>query len=151
MFRAVLSLLIAVLFWIGGHAHAKEPTPLKVIAPDVVVESFEFGKYPSGKDPHAVDATKVKFIPVPSLIASEEGYFYGYRLKLKTTRTKVFLNQAFGKSAKGLGWYAKPNNGIIYEEWLLDGVRNGKRSVMVWVEGVELPPLVYTVKYRYND
>ncbi len=129
---------------------AKETKPLKVIAPDLIVESLDFGKYPDGKDSHSVKPRSVNFIPVPSHVASSEGYVYGYRLKLKTTRSKVLLNQAFDKSPKGSGWAAKPTDGFIYEDWPLDGVRNGKHSVSVWVEGVALPTLVYTVKYRYN-
>jgi hypothetical protein len=147
MTRCVLTILLVALLTCNA-VFAKTKQALEEIATDLVVESFEFGKFPNGKDPHSVDPDKVVFIPVPS--ASEEGFAYGYRLKLKTSRPQILLNQAFDKSAKGLGWKAKPLDGIIYEEWPLDGVRNGQHKVTVWIEGKQLPTLLYNVKFRYN-
>jgi hypothetical protein len=156
MFHSVLSLLIIIFLWIGGHADAKPSAPLKVIAPDLIVESLEFGKFPSGYGPHDLPPNKVKFIPVPRRIVSEESYSYGYRIKLKTTRPTVLIWQAFDSwpenpKQKGQGRHEKPSaNGCIYETWPLDGVRNGPRWVKVWVENIELPKLTYTVKFKHQ-
>jgi hypothetical protein len=106
--RYVLTILLAALL-ASNAVFAKTKQPLEEIATDLIVESFEFGKYPNGKDPHSVGADKVVFIPVSA--ASEEGFAYGYRLKLKTSRPQISMNQAFDQSTKGLGWKAKPLNG----------------------------------------
>jgi len=147
MTRCLVTILLAALLTCGV-VFAKTNQPPEEIASDLVVESFEFGKFPNGKDPHSVGPDKVVFIPAPS--ALEEGFAYGYRLKLKTSRPQILLNQAFDNSVKGLGWKAKPLNGIIYEDWPLDGVRNGQHKVSVWIEGKQLPTLLYNVNFRYN-
>ncbi len=137
----------------GNVVNHNAKQPLKVIAPDLVVESFEFGKFPNGKGPlDRVKPEQYKFIPVPSHIANEVGYAYGYRLKLRTTRPTVRLFQSCSspcpaKFHKGDGYTAKVYKGAIYDEWLVDGFRNVPHWVQVWIEDFELPKLTYYVRY----
>jgi hypothetical protein len=149
------ALFIATALFLGYSNIAKAETkPLKVVAPDLVVESFEFGKYTEGKGPIDDHSGKsnYEFIPVPSNVAKETGCGYGYRIRLKTHRTKIRIGQSVDKPfphepKKGEGRQTTPVDGCIYDEWLLDGFKNGSYSVRVWVEDVELPKLNYKVAY----
>lgn len=59
----------------------------------------------------------MRFIPVPSNLASEGGCEYGFRIKLRTSRKKVRVYRTFNY-------------------W-----------VKVWVEDTQLPTLNYRLKY----
>lgn len=136
---------------------AKETAPLKVIAPDLIVESVDFGKFPPGHGPldDGMKPNEYRFIPLSKHLANQKAFGYGYRIRLKTDREKVRIFQGvdapfnLGKLTpkKGDGTYEKPVNGAIYKEFLMDGLKNGNYNVYLWVEDVELPKLEYTVKF----
>jgi hypothetical protein len=156
MSRPVLAMIAAVLL-LCGAAIAKEEKLPRAIAPDLVVESFEFGKFPTGHGPHEVSAEEVRFIPVPNRIVSgASNCEYGCRIKLRTNRHDVRIYRTFNtpvptEPKKGEGYMVKPTSGgAIYETWLLDGFKSGTYWMKMWVEDVELPKLTYTLEKRYN-
>lgn len=150
---ALLLCLAAPALVTQNAAIAKTPEkPLATIAPDLIVEALEFGKFPDGKSPFEVSADKVKFIPVPSGIANEGGCEYGFRLKVKTKSKAIRLYKTFNtpkprEPKKGDGYTVSPVNGAIYECWHLDGFKNGDYWVKVWLEDKELPKLAYKLKF----
>ena len=142
--------LVASPVWSKEH---KEP--LKVIAPDLIVESCEFGKFPHKFAPmDEVPHEKVKFIPTN--IAEGFGYSYGYRLVLKTSRKKVHWTHVVGASPGVDPSKAKPRkiqpekvtgDGIFYFNFpIVAGYGKGKYWIKVWVEDEPLPVMYYTVK-----
>lgn len=118
----------------------KEKKPLKVVAPDLVVESFEFGEFPDGAK--ELDPTKERFIPKKKT----PGGFIGYRLKLKTNRKEITWRRDLDET-KGKDHKEKVVNGLVYEKWVVvAGFPKGKHVIRGWIEGVELPPITYTIK-----
>ncbi|MBZ0188069.1 MAG: hypothetical protein K8F91_17610 [Candidatus Obscuribacterales bacterium] len=73
--------------------YGKENNPLKVIAPDLVVESFECGEFPDG--PKELDPANEHFVPKKKT----RGGFIGYRLKLKTDRKEITWRRNLDKTS----------------------------------------------------
>lgn len=119
---------------------SKSREPLLVIAPDLIVESFEFGEFPDGaKEP---DPGKERFIPKQKT----PGGFIGYRLKLRTSRKEITWRHQLD-TIEGKNHKESVNNGTIYCKWVIvAGFPKGKHTLRGWVEDVELPPITYTVK-----
>lgn len=161
-----ISILLAPLIIVSSFlapelSYAKrESKPVKVIAPDLIVESFEFGKFPDKFCPmNNIPHENIKFIPCK--IVKGIGYNWGYRLKLKTSRTKIklcsdgdYLSQRGPEAAKphlpfkDVNAIEVPQDGFFYDDRyvLTFGFRKGQYWTKVWIEGVELPPLIYTIK-----
>lgn len=57
---------LTVLF-LAGIAIIKAPSPLKVIAPHLSIQSLEFGKFPHVRSPDQVGVEKAKFIPTSTV------------------------------------------------------------------------------------
>src|SRR5271170_3816372 len=91
MSRSVLATLI-IMFLAAAAVAAPETKPLKVIAPDLIIESAEYGAFvPRG------DVTM--FVPTTN-IARPDLAQYGWRLKLKTTRNEVHWSETGGNAPK---------------------------------------------------
>lgn len=151
-FSLVLALLLAASLAASPVWCKEQKKPLKVIAPDLIVESFEFGEFPNG--PKEVPASEEKFVPKHTT----KGGFIGYRLKLKTTRERVKWcsktglckgkDPAKAKINQGYeNFYIEPENGLYYSKRVLAGnYPKGKYWIKGWIEGKALPILYYTVK-----
>jgi len=148
-FTLVLSLFLAAS--LASLAWCKESKkPLKVIAPDLIVESFDFGEFPDG--PKDQPASKERFHST----SLTHGGFIGYRIKLKTDRKTVKLSHKIG-SFRGSGPESAMkhktdaivpiDNGVICNKWVITaGYPRGKYWVKVWLEGKALPAVSYTIK-----
>lgn len=146
--------ILLVFMLLGCPTWAKEEQPLKVISPDLIVESFEFGKFPEGKAPmDEVPNSKVKFFP--TTVVKGRGFSYGYRLKLKTSRKQInwthtvgsFARKKSDEATKGKEKLHDVENGVVYFNFpIVDGFKKGKYWIKGWIEGQELPVLSYTVK-----
>ncbi|MDR3616001.1 MAG: hypothetical protein P4L53_20760 [Candidatus Obscuribacterales bacterium] len=118
---------------------AEEKEHLKVIAPDLIVESFEGGKFPKH---HAPSDKPKKVIFIPTKESKDPGFTYGYRIKLKTTRKEVNVKEQFEAfPAKSVGRMEKPIDGCIYRDWEDEALTVPNYWVKVWLEDVELPTL----------
>lgn len=135
-----ISFLLTVLALMSVAAFSEAAVqPLKIIAPDLVVESCELGKFP---DHHAPSDKQNKVIFIPTIVSKCCGYSFGYRIKLRTTRKQVKIAEQFeGFPSTPAGRMETPKNGLIYRDWDDGGVRKGPYWVRIWVEDVELPVL----------
>jgi hypothetical protein len=141
MRKSLITLLL--LFVISGPSPcvAKESLPLKVIAPDLVIESAEQGEFLD--DP--ADPRRFK---TGDIVGKKCGLF-GWRMKVKTTR-KLILVQEKG-SGKGQGnalpVRKTPKHGYLFSAAdIVQGVPRGKYSSTVFVENVPVKTFTRTVK-----
>lgn len=140
-----LALILATLF-VASPMFARDGSkPLKEIAPDLVVESFDFGKFPVGHGPGDVPAEKVKFIPVKVVKKNKLGFSYGYRLKVKTPRPKILWRHKM--RVEGRDHEIPISSGLYYKDWdIVSGYPKGRYEIRGWVEGIELPAISYRIK-----
>lgn len=142
---SLLTLLPAAIFCLlqSTSCPAKEQKPILVMAPDLVVESCQVGRFNCDHSPSRVPSEKVIF--TPSKVS--DGGCYGYRIKLRTSQKKVKISEEFELfPEKSVGRMETPVNGIIYRDWPDTGVHKGPHWIKVWVNDVELPTLHYTRK-----
>ncbi len=137
--RFILSL--SILFFVSlAPSYAKEQTYPITIAPDLIVESFEFGEFPDGNKT-VVNGSET-FIPKRTV----RGDFIGYRIKLKTKRTSVRFHHQLMNAIEGIDGNEKINNRTILVKWIVTkNFPRGERWVKVWIEGKQLPLLRYKV------
>jgi len=115
--------------------------PLKVIAPDLIVESFEFGEFPDGAK--KLDPATERFHPTQTT----RGGFIGYRLKLKTSRDSIIWRRSLDEKIGKDHDEKVAAGGLIYEKWIItEGFPKGRHAIRGWIEGVELPAIYYTVR-----
>jgi len=130
---------------LSGAALAGESKPLKVIAPDLVVEAAEFGAFPAGKGPRDRKGKEVVFVPTEHV--DKVGFSYGWRIKLQTPRKTVHVYPVWGDHAKEqkiqLGAVEKVVDGYIYHDWDEVGAKEHRHSVTVYVEGTPVKSFVY--------
>ncbi|MBZ0187993.1 MAG: hypothetical protein K8F91_17225 [Candidatus Obscuribacterales bacterium] len=135
-----LALFLTATLAISPAWSRERKKELKIIAPDLIVESFEFGEFRNG--PEEVPPEKEKFAPT----TSTKGGWVGYRLKLKTTRKKVRWYHQID-STKGKEHTEDVCNGSIYFKWpIVDGYPRGRHLVKGWLERIELPAAHFTVQ-----
>jgi hypothetical protein len=137
MSRSVLATLMT-MFLAAAAVAATETKPLKVIAPDLIVESAEYGAFvPRG------DVTM--FVPLTTIRRPELGQ-YGWRLKLKTTRKEVHWSETGGKAPKLIHVFtSRPVHGYIDHH--LDWVSSkGKFAITVNVENIPVKTFTVTAQ-----
>jgi hypothetical protein len=134
---------VTTIFLQLSSCFAKEQKPILVIAPDLIIESCQVGKFRCDLSPTRVPISKVQFTPSDV----SDGGCYGYRIKLRTTRKQVKISEEFELfKEKSVGRLETPVDGIIYRDWDDAGLHKGPHTVKVWVDDIELPTLHYTRK-----
>ncbi|HEY9871497.1 MAG TPA: hypothetical protein V6D08_20235 [Candidatus Obscuribacterales bacterium] len=121
---------------------AKESVPLKVIAPDLVIESVEQGEFlDDPADPRHFRRTDV--------VPRKNRYLFGWRMKVKTTRKSILVQERgpAGKGHNGVPFQAVPKHGYIFQASdIVAGVSPGKYSATIYVENVPVTTVTSTVK-----
>jgi hypothetical protein len=129
---------------------AKSPPdrPLKVIAPDLIIESAEQGafydkNYVSAQDIDPRNFKALNVVPRP------HSFMFGWRMKVKTTRKSILVQERTvdGKGKQGLPFHATPRFGYICNcTDIVQGVGPGKDSTTVYVEHVPVVTFTATIK-----
>jgi len=148
--QIALAAVIALSSLSNFSVGAKNGGPLKLITPDLSVQSVEFGKFPKGLSPNDVGVSRARFIPTTE--AGEHGFWYGYRVVVNTNRTRILLRDTSDVKTHvergDQGTYVKPVDGVVYKCWdIVDGFPAGKHWIQVWIENKKLPRLNYNVAH----
>jgi hypothetical protein len=133
-------MLIALLIS-GASAIAKEIEPLKVIAPDLVIESAEQGQFLD--DP--ADPRHFK----PTNIVGENCGLFGWRMKVRTTKKVVLIQEKGAEKGQpnALPLHGEPKYGYLFAaREIVRGVSPGKYSMTVCVENVPVKTFTYIVR-----
>lgn len=126
---------------VNGLASAKAITPLKVIAPDLVIESAEQCEFMD--DP--ADPRHFK----PSNIVGKQCGLFGWRMKVRTSRKVVLVQETSARKgqAKALPLKRAPQYGYLFAaREIVPGVSPGAYSATVLVENVPIRTFRWTVK-----
>jgi hypothetical protein len=138
MCRSLPAALIATVI-LSGSVYAKDAQPLKVIAPDLIVETAEYGAFVS-------KGGVTKFVPTTTIGRPGLGE-YGWRLKLKTTRDSVHWSETGDNGPKLVHVFtSKPEHGYIehHLDWV-NGIK-GKFAITVNVENVPVKTFTVTAQ-----
>lgn len=139
MVRVTIALLIGLLAF-SSYADAKEATPLKAIAPDLVIESAEIGQFLN--DP--ADPRDFR----PTTVIGKDCRLFGWRMKVKTTRKAVLIQEKSGTGQiAALPVRLSPKYGYLFApREIVMGVSPGKYSSTVFVENVRVKTFTWTVE-----
>jgi len=144
------SFAIAILFTLSTFTSTfaqSENWRLPVqIEPDIKVISVDFGAFPKGKGPHDLKGQQVVFKKTQNV--DKEGYSYGWRMKLDTTRKEVHINEAWGEhesdEKKPPGALEDVVDGYVYHDWDESiGKDTGKKFVTVYCEAHPVKTLTF--------
>ncbi len=150
-----ISALVVLWALVAVPAFATDPVvvkpklvqPLKVIAPDLIIETAEQGEFHKmDKDGFHVDPLSFKRTDV---VPHKDRYMFGWRMKVTTTRKFVLVQERSpnGKGRQGQPFQAIPKEGYIFNATdVVVGVPRGKRSTRVYVEDVPIETFTSTVK-----
>lgn len=142
-FLLAVSLSVSSLLLAGGLACAKSGIvkPLKVIAPDLVIESAEQGEFIG--DP--ADPLHFK----KSDVVEKSTGLFGWRMKIKTTRKSLLVQEkGVGKGQpNALPIKRIPKNGYIFAATdIVAGVPPGKYTSVIFVENLPIKTFTMVVK-----
>jgi len=134
-------LLLAIgLVWPFASVIADDVKPLKIIAPDLVIDTVEQGEFLD--DPP--DPRHFK----PSNVVGKHTGLFGWRMKINTTRKTVLVQEKAVKgSANALPFKAVPKFGYIFSaKDIVTGVSSGYYASTIFVENVPVTTLTMVVK-----
>ncbi len=141
------STVIVTCLLIGSQSFAKDAKPLKVVAPDLVIENAEQGAYCKvDEKTHDVDPRDLKPL---SVIPRKHSFMFGWRMAIKTSRKSVLVQErsADGKGKSGMPFQAVPKFGYIYNFTdIVAGVGKGKYSKTIFVEDLPVKTFTYEVR-----
>ncbi len=137
----ILAVAVSILMSVGPISAQQHMghRPLKVIAPDLIVETAEYGAFVS-------NGNATKFTPTTKISRNGLGE-YGWRLRLKTTRKAVYWSETGDNAPKLVRVYkARPVNGYIehHLDWV-SGIK-GKFAITVNVENVPVKTFTITAQ-----
>lgn len=139
--RFGLAVSVAGVLSVNGLASAKDITPLKVVAPDLVIESAEQGEFMD--DP--ADPRHFK----PSNTVGKQCGLFGWRMKVRTSRKVILVQETSSRKAQANALAIKrtPQYGYLFVgRDIVQGVSPGKYSATVLVEKVPIKTFTWTVK-----
>lgn len=126
---------------VNGLASAKDITALKVIAPDLVIESAEQGEFMD----EPADPRHFK----PSNIVGKQCGLFGWRMKVRTSKKVVLVQETSARKGQANAFAVKrtPQYGYLFvARDIVRGVSPGEYSSTVLVENVPIRTFKWTVK-----
>jgi hypothetical protein len=141
MSRSAQTMLL-VLFFLIAPAIAGESKPLKVIAPDLVIESAEQGEFLD-------DPPDPRHFQVSNTVPHTNRRLFGWRLKANTKRQSILVQERSvdGKGKQGVPGRLKPRYGYIFHATdLVETVPPGKYSYTVFLENQPVKTFSYELK-----
>ena len=140
MRRSLVALLLVVLVGIFPGA-AKENVPLKVIAPDLVIESAEQGAFYD-------DPVNPKHFKSLNVVPQPHRFLFGWRMKVVTTRKSILVQERTleGHGKQGQRFNAVPQDGYVYNATdIVAGYPAGTFKKRIFVENVPVVTFTYTI------
>jgi len=141
MIRFRLAVSAAVVLSVNGYVLAEDALPLKVIAPDLVIESAEQGEFMD--DP--ADPRHFK----PSNTVGKQCGLFGWRMKVRTSRKVILVQETSARKVQANAFAVKrmPQYGYLFSARdIVQGVSPGDYSSTVLVENVPIRTFKWTVK-----
>lgn len=141
MIRFRLAVSAAVVLSVNGYVLAEDVVPLKVISPDLVIESAEQGEFMD--DP--ADPRHFK----PSNIVGKQCGLFGWRMKVRTSRKVILVQETSARKEQANAFAVKrtPKYGYLFvARDIVRGASPGEYSSTVLVENVPIRTFKWTVK-----
>jgi hypothetical protein len=133
-------LALATVVAIPALAKPLPNEPLKVIAPDLIIETAEQGEFFD-------DPADPRHFKRSDVVGKKSGLF-GWRMKVKTTRKSILVQErATRGESHGLPFQAVPKYGYLFGGApIVQDVPPGKYSSTVFVENLPVKTFTMTVK-----
>lgn len=144
---ALFSTVISICLLTGSQSVAKDAKPLKVIAPDLVIQSAEQGAF-FKLDEKTGDADPRDFKQL-SVIPRKHAFMFGWRMAIETSRKSVLVQErsADGGGKQGMPFRRVPKFGYIYNFTdIVAGTARGKKSKTIFVENLPIKTFKYEVQ-----
>ncbi len=138
--RIGLAVSVAGVLSVNGLASAKDITPLKVIAPDLVIESAEQGEFMD-------DPADPRHFKLSNTVGKQCGLF-GWRVKVRTSRKVILVQETSARKGQANAFAVKrmPQYGYLFVgRDIVQGVSPGNYSATVVVERVPIRTFTWTV------
>lgn len=150
LFRRTLAAAIAILILLAAPAmtQSRPHQPVKIIAPDLIIETAEQGAFYDKTYKRAQDIDPRNFKPL-NVIPRPHSFMFGWRMKVKTTRKSILVQERSKdeKGRQGQPFRAVPKFGYICNcTDVVEGVGPGTESTTVYIENVPVATFTSTVK-----
>lgn len=126
---------------------AKEHLPLKVIAPDLIIETAEQGEFTKVNE-KTQRADPLSFRPA-RIVPHKNRELFGWRIKVKTTRPSILVQEhsVDGKGKQGVPTRLVPEHGYIFRGTdYVETIPAGKCSYVIYVEKQPVVTFSFEIK-----